>query len=258
MYRSLSKLPPFVRASGDEALGDDRVIVTAKYWRLGFSGDPFPSGTYSSSSQVRSAPGLVEPDVVFSEQPGQNNTLDVSTCDTAETLTPDPESNAQAQYGNSTLLPTIGARLQQRLSPAKLDLSYSDVTLLMGICSFETLGNANVTEGGKLQIAVNPVCGIFNATEWKIYGYALSAGKYYGAGYGNPYYKALGQGFLRELYARLNGTAPPLQDPISLNSTIDGDATEFPLPSAKGHGIYFDGSHDNSKSLLFAMIRLRS
>ncbi|KDN52423.1 phosphoglycerate mutase-like protein [Tilletiaria anomala UBC 951] len=245
VYRKQSHLLPFIRASGDESLGNDRVIVTAKYWRLGFSGANFPSGSFTRSQQIRQAPGLQKPDIVFSERSGQNNTLDVKTCTNAGHLSPDLEDAAQEAYGESTISPVIGRRLASRLAPAKVDLTYADIMHIMGLCSFKTLSNANITNG-KLQLTVSPVCGAFNATEWKIYGYANSVGKYAGAGYGNPYYKALGQGFLRELYARLDGTAPPLSDPTSLNSTLGGQVSTFPLPSSKGHLIYFDGSHDNN------------
>mgnify|MGYP000117816826 CR=1 FL=1 len=247
MYPGLSSEEAFVRASGDEALLDDRAIMTAKYWTLGYIGAAFPSGTFTTAQQIRGAPGLKEPNVVFSEQDGFNNTLDVSTCTNAENLTPDPESAAQQAYGMSTIVPVVGQRLQYRLRPAVVNLTYSDILNIMNLCSFETLSNAVVTNG-QLSLKASPVCNAFTDSEWQIYGYALNAGKYAGAGYGNPYYKALGQGYLRELYARFNGSAPPLQEPTSLNSTIDGNPANFPLPSAKRNQVFFDGSHDNSKS----------
>lgn len=40
-------------------------------------------------------------DVIISERDGQNNTLDVSTCEANEALTPDPEDAAKDAYGNS-------------------------------------------------------------------------------------------------------------------------------------------------------------
>ncbi|PWN43829.1 phosphoglycerate mutase-like protein [Ceraceosorus guamensis] len=244
----------FVRSSGDEALGDDRVIVTAKYWRLGFEGKPFPSGDFSTSAQIRAAPGLTEPDVVFSELTGQNNTLDVSTCTNENNLpSSQGESGAQSRYGASTLVPTIGARLQQVIKDAggaNVTLTYSDILNIGNLCSFETLGLSTV-QSGSLQLPngkISPWCNIFNNDEWPLYGYALDVGKWTGAGYGNPYYKALGQGYIRELLARFNGKLPPALDkPTSLNSTIDGSNATFPTPPAKT--IFFDGSHDNTFGL---------
>ncbi len=245
VYPGLRSHEPFVRTSGDVATLDDRVIVTGEYWKLGFSGAPFPAGQYTTSDSVRNAAGLPKSNVILSEQDGFNNTLDVSTCVNQQKQNPKPEDAALAAYGDSTLVPVIGARLQERLQPAKINFTSSDILNLMSICSFETLGNANVING-KLSISENPVCGAFNEQEWKYYGYALSAGKYAGAGYGNEYYKAVGQGFLRELYARFNESAPPLQQPTSLNSTIDGNPATFPLPSSRGYRVFFDGSHDNN------------
>lgn len=251
VYPLLTRAPPFVRASGDEDLLDDRVILTAKYWRLGFTGGGFPAGTFASSADVRAAASsLPAPQVIFSEQAGQNNTLDVSSC-TNENNIPSAqgEKGAQQAYAQTTILPIVGVRLQNRLiaSGAKgLNLTGTDMINLASLCSFETLGRATVTNG-RLGIAQAPFCSLFNETEWPILGYAFDVGKWTGAGYGNPYYKALGQGFLRELVARFTGKSPPLDSPTSLNSTIDGRATKFPLPNQlTGPMVYFDGSHDNN------------
>jgi hypothetical protein len=251
-YPLLSVTPPFVRASGDEASLDDRVILTAKYWTLGFSGARFPSGTFANSSDVRAAgQTLKEPQVIFSENANQNNTLDVSTC-TNENAIPDAngEKGAQQQFAQSTILPTVGARLQQRLiqggAAKSLNLTGTDLINLASLCSFETLGRA-VVQNGKLQVKQSDFCGMFAADEWAVLGYAFDVGKWKGAGYGNPYYKALGQGFLREYVARLNGHLPNVTEPTSLNSTVDSNPQLFPAPNALGGpSVFFDGSHDNN------------
>lgn len=249
----MSKKEPFIRASGDTESLDDRVILTAKYWRLGFIGEPFPSDEMTTAEDVRRLARLFkDPDVTISEMKGRNNTLDVSTCPANENRKDiDGEDGAQEAYSKSTLIPHIGKRLQQRFQSSgvpDLELSGTDLINLANICSFETLSRASVSHG-RLSIKQSPFCNLFNKTEWEILGYVYDVGKWKGAGYGNPYHKALGQGFLRELLSRLTNRRPILSPPTSLNSTLDGASGSFPLPN-KSHGpvVFFDGSHDNSKS----------
>ncbi|KAL9940724.1 hypothetical protein V8E36_000212 [Tilletia maclaganii] len=244
LYPSLDKRGIFVRSTGDLDVLDDRVIVTAQYWKLGYSGAKFPAGNISSSNQTRYAPGLPALDVIFSELPGVNNTLDVSTCTADENQSPKPESAAQAAYGKSTLEPVIGARLSQGLAPANITFTYTDILNLMSMCPFDTLGRASVVDG-QLKLAggnISEYCTAFSDDEWQLYGYANDVGKWSGAGYGNRFSRAEGGGYLRELLARFTGVAPPLNPPTSLNTTIDGNPAQFPLD----RGIYFDGTHDNN------------
>lgn len=112
-------------------------------------------------------------------------------------------------------------------------------------------------------MTVSPFCEIFDESEWKLYQYALDVGKYYGAGYGDPYYKALGTGYVRELLARFSSTRPPLDPPTSLNTTFDSSNATFPLPpSGKASGsaqhptLFFDGTHDNNAGPIAAAIGL--
>lgn len=251
-YPSLTHVAPFVRGSGDVDTLDDRVILTARYWRLGFEGKPFPSGSFVNSAEVRSAAQHIpNTDLNISEKDGQNNTLDVSTCTNFENVpSSQGEKGAQQSFAQTTILPIVGTRLQDRLiqsgAPQNFNLTGTDIINLASICSFETLGRASV-EDGKLHIAQSPFCSLFNSTEWPILGYAFDVGKWKGVGYGSQYYKANGQGFLRELVARFTGKPPPLSDPTSLNTTLDGNSKTFPLPSRhKGPLVYFDGSHDNN------------
>jgi len=67
----------------------------------------------SDSASTRSAVADVKLDVIVSERDGQNNTLDVSTCDAEENQTPDPEDNAKDLYGNSVSTSIIS----QKTSP---------------------------------------------------------------------------------------------------------------------------------------------
>jgi Histidine phosphatase superfamily (branch 2) len=263
-YPSLTHVAPFVRGSGDLDTLDDRVILTARYWKLGFEGKPFPSGSFVNSADVRSAAQKIpNTDLNISEKDGQNNTLDVSTCTNFENVPSSKgEKGAQQSFAQTTILPIIGTRLQNKLiqsgAPQNFNLTGTDLINLATICSFETLGRASVQDG-KLHLSQSPFCTLFNSTEWPILGYAFDVGKWKGVGYGSQYYKANGQGFLRELLARFTGKAPPLADPTSLNSTLDGNSKTFPLPSKhKGPLVYFDGSHDNNIGPIVAAASLFS
>jgi hypothetical protein len=251
-YPFLRQIPPFVRASGDEASRDDRVILTAKFWRLGYTGGQFPSTLLKTSDDVRLAAAfLAEPDVVFSEAPGANNTLDVATCTNENNIPSDRgEKGAQQAFATSTILPQVGARLSSRLKDAggeHITLTGTDLINLAALCSFDTFTRASVRQR-QLTLVQSGFCNMFNVNEWPMLGYAFDVGKWQGAGYGNPYYKSIGTGFLRELAARFTGQPPPLTEPTSLNTTDDGSSQTFPLPSTPGGPVvYFDGSHDNSE-----------
>lgn len=252
VYSSLSHLPPFVRAGGDEGTRNDRVILTAKYWRLGFTGGEFPSQLLQTADDVREAAlSLPTPEVILSEQSGSNNTLDVSTCSNYNDIpSQEGERGAQLAFASSTIVPIVGTRLASRFAGAGisgLDLNEQDLLNLAMLCSFETLGRASVHKG-RLSLRQSEFCHVFEKKEWPIFGYAFDVGKWKGQGYGNPYHKALGTGFLRELVARFNGTFPSVLEPTSLNSTVDGNCTTFPLPNiTAGPVFFFDGSHDNSE-----------
>lgn len=247
-------MPPFVRASGDEDTQDDRVILTSQFWLLGFRGGSFPRGTLRTHYDVRkAASNLPRPDVKLSEKAGFNNTLDVSTCINGNERPPsEGERGAQTAFAESTLVDSIGRRLASRLissSKERPKLDGQDLLNLAQVCSFETLKGA-IIHNGHLDLAQSPFCNVFNHTEWAMLGYAFDVGKWKGFGYGNPYHRAVATGFLRELLARFTNEQPSLAAPTSLNTTIDKDEHNFPLPNTQeGPVIYFDGSHDNSRSI---------
>jgi hypothetical protein len=249
-----------VRAGGDEATLDHRVILTAQYWKLGFMGDNFPSVYMRSARDVRRAAlGIPRPDVIISELAGSNNTLDVRTCTNYNEVSPvNGESGAQEAFAKSTIVPVVGSRLVARFASAGavgLDLNGQDLLNLASLCSFDTLGRTSIKDG-KLQVKQSGFCGLYESQEWPIIGYAYDVGKWKGQGYGTPYHKALGTGFLRELVARFNGSTPPLSQPTSLNITLDGNQKTFPLPDlTSGPVVYFDGSHDNSESKWSSCLR---
>ncbi|EPQ27361.1 uncharacterized protein PFL1_04900 [Pseudozyma flocculosa PF-1] len=256
----LAKAVPFARSTGDLD-GSDRVILTAQYWLAGFHGQdvPFHSAPLDTSDAVRTfaRASLPLPDVIFSEHDGQNNTLHVDTCPAADALTgPDTEDGAQALFTNSTLLDTVGRRLDDRLRTAgvrNLTLSGTDLVNLSNLCAFETLIDAELLPGYRVRHRPSGFCSLFRDDDWEALGYVYDVGKYYGAGYGNPYHRALGQGYLRELRARLTNTAPVLDPPTSLNTTVDGDPALFPVDDGR---IYLDTSHDNEIGPMVAALGL--
>lgn len=243
----------FIRTTGTPA--SDRVIVTSEYWARGFAGEEFPSAPLTDGPSTRAAAvGGPQPNVIISEATGSNNTLDVSTCPND---TGDGENAAIAAYGNSTLVPRIGARLQKAFAQAgaKINFTTTDITSLAALCPFETLSRANVTDSGELSLSISPYCSVLQDSEWPLYGYAVDAGKYYGSGYGDPYHRGVALGYLRELLARLTGTRPIIDTPSAINTTLDSSQTTFPT-GAGAPRIFFDGSHDNNISPIVAAFGL--
>ncbi|PWN19637.1 phosphoglycerate mutase-like protein [Microstroma glucosiphilum] len=257
----------FIRTSGDPDA--DRVIVTSQFWSMGYHGEPFPEGPLTDGSSVRAAgaEAKVQPNVIISEQNGSNNTLNVDTCP-ADTEYGDVagEDLATSTYGNSTLVPTIGARLGRAFGQAgvSLSLSSTDLANSLGLCSFDTLATGPVSSG-HLNLTISPFCTLFTPEEFQMYEYYLDVGKYYGSGYGDPYHEALGVSYLRELLARLTGTEVDLASPTgALNTTLDahGANSTFPIPPKdavqplSGVRIFHDASHDNNISPIVASFGL--
>lgn len=195
----------------------------------------------SSPEKVRNIIALPKVDVVVSELPGVNNTLDPLTC---PGYSQQWHSTAAKEYGRNTVEAVVGARLQERLHPANISLEASEVESLMALCSFASFAPANVTDG-LLELDVSPVCGVFTPDEWRIVDYYYSLHFYYGAAGGNPYHRGAYQGYLRELYARLTNTAPVLEPVTTINTTTLAEGG-FPLPGDDGIQFYADFTHDTN------------
>lgn len=258
----------FIRTSGDSTA--DRVIVTSQYWSMGYHGEAFPDGLLTDGSSVRAAgaKAKVQPNVIISERNGQNNTLNVATCPAdTEYGSVAGEALATATYGNSTLVPTIGTRLSRAFRQAGASLSFSstDLANLFSLCAFATLAGSPVSSGHP-NVTLSPFCTLFTPEEFELYEYYLDVGKYYGSGYGDPYHEALGASYLRELLARLTGSAVDLTPPTgALNTTLDapGASSTFPIPPLsdvarplRGARIFHDASHDNTISPIIASFGL--
>lgn len=263
IYTSLAKDGgAFIRSSGNDVIGQDRLLLTSKYWRLGFEGKPFPSRGMSNSSQVRALSQSIRPaDVIIAENSATNDTLSPSTCPADQKTKPANISSdaMQAAYANSTILPVIGTRLQKYFNQNKIPLNITQYIIsdLANLCLFETFSRAHINHQGKsLDMPQSQFCQIFNGEDdWKILGYFMDLGMYYQAGYGNPYHKGLGTGFLRELLARFTNTPPLLYPPTSLNTTLDAaNSPTFPI---KDGMIYMDTSHDGTMASIASSIGLK-
>lgn len=121
---------PFIRASGNygnqSLVPSDRVLWTARWWALGFSGAPFPDHDVTSAELVRDE-SLPKLDVVLSEQKGSNNTLSPETCPHLD----DPSDDIAATYRNNTVLPSTGASILRRIHPATMTLEAADIQAIM-------------------------------------------------------------------------------------------------------------------------------
>ncbi len=106
------------------------------------------------------------------------------------------------------------------------------------ICAFET--NA---------FGSSPFCSLFTSAEWAAFSHTFDQLLYYDYSFGNPTGRAQGIGYLQELLARLRGQYINFSN-SSVNSTIDKEASDFPLDGE----LYIDFTHDTTVvSLLTAM-----
>lgn len=232
---------PFVRASGQE-----RVIASAKNFTTGF---------YSALSADKNPPPSL-PDggapkmVIISESPTANNTMHHGLCRVFEDST--TGDLAQAEFIAATF-PPITARLNAQGFKG-VTLSDTDILSLMDLCPFDTVAYplssfttiSSPTGGGKL----SPFCALFTPSDWTIYDYLQSLGKYYGYGPGNSLAATQGVGYVNELLARLTRT--PVVDNTTTNSTLDGNEETFPL----NRTVYADFSHDNDMMGILTALRI--
>ena len=219
-YSHLSKdFAPFVRAAGQT-----RVIDSAQNFTQGFHKARLEDKASSS------ADGFPYPIVNISEASGGNNSLNHGLCQSFENGPWSQTARVAQQAWIDVFVPPIMARLNRDLSGA--NLTDSEVVHLMDLCPFNTVASST----GQM----SPFCDLFNEEEWRQYDYFESVGKYYGYGNGNLLGPTQGVGFANELIARLTGK--PIEDHTSVNHTLDGSNTTFPL--GKEYPLYADFSHD--------------
>ncbi|KAL7418618.1 hypothetical protein Q5752_007076 [Cryptotrichosporon argae] len=208
----------FARASGEQ-----RVIESSQYFLQGFLGEDFV---------IKNTSDLPEPQVIISETTGLNNTLIVSNCPADENYTPNLETTAQTNWLSvnckrgawktrltiQVYTPPIISRLESQASGA--NLTGTDVLNFMSLCGFDAINQGTT-------YAESEWCSLFEADEWAQNGYYFDVEKWWGHSYGDPYVKAEYAGFVNELIARLNDSAPLLGGAI--NTTLDTDPSTFPL-----------------------------
>jgi len=220
---------PFVRASGQS-----RVIESGKRFLQGLvhmkNNDP------GAKSDQRS-PKI---NVMISEEPGSNNTLNHNTCPVFESseLGDTVEDNYKA-----LIAPAIAERLEKQIPG--VTFTDKEVIYLMDMCPFDTISS---NQDGSI---LSPFCSLFTDSEWSKYNYLQSLSKYYGYGAGNPLGPTQGVGFVNELIARM--THSPVHDSTSTNRTLDAaGAPSFPLNKP----IYADFTHDNGMIPIFFALGL--
>ena len=219
-YSHLSKdFVPFVRASGQT-----RVVESAQNFTQGFHKARLEDKAASSPDN------FPYPIVNISEVLGSNNSLNHGLCKNFEDGPVSKTSRDAQQAWIDVFVPAILARLNRDLPGA--NLTDSEVVYLMDLCPFNTVASST----GQ----ISPFCDLFTEEEWHQYDYFESVGKYYGYSQGNPLGPSQGVGFTNELIARM--TKMPVEDHTSVNHTLDGSNTTFPL--GDGHPLYADFSHD--------------
>ncbi|KAJ5579846.1 Histidine phosphatase superfamily clade-2 [Penicillium hispanicum] len=229
-YESLARdHVPFIRASDSS-----RVVRSGRKFIQGFE------QTKRQSQSLQRDQDSPKINVVLSEDPGSNNTLNHNTCPVFEAS--GLGDDVAADYADLFALP-IQKRLEKHLPGVQL--STEDVVHLMDVCAFDTV--ASTSDGSKQ----SGFCQLFTLPEWAQYNYLQSLGKYYGYGAGNPLGPTQGIGFVNELIARLTHT--PVHDDTTTNHTLDAPgAPTFPVDRT----LYADFTHDNGMIPIFFALGL--
>ena len=219
-YQGLTRnLTPFVRATSEA-----RVLASAQYFNKGYHQARLADKNSTAFDEYP------YPITIISEAVGSNNTLSHGLCTNFEDG-PDSQigDNAQSIW-REIFTPPITARLNDNLRGA--NLTAVDTIMIMDLCPFSTIAS---TTG-----EISPFCGLFMEHEWHQYDYYETLGKYYGYSDGNPLGPTQGVGFTNELIARLTNEA--VQDHTSMNRTLDGSQSSFPVGGS--HVLFADFSHD--------------
>ncbi|KAJ1026244.1 hypothetical protein NDA18_003901 [Ustilago nuda] len=211
-------LPVFVRTTDQS-----RVNVTSWTFSEGFMGPDWRNRL--------AAPLLTLPD----SSKAYNDSLAVGTCPFSQN---DTSSDDAFAIWNDVYLPKVVQRLQRALP--NLNLTTSDVQAMQNACPFQSAYLSHLS----------PFCAIFNLHEWELYSYGQDLQQFENAGYGGPFGRAWGVGWVNELLARL--TDSPVTDRTSTNTTLDADKNTFPL----GLPVYLDFTHDTQLASAVAVMGL--
>lgn len=86
-------------------------------------------------------------------------------------------------------------------------------------------------------------CELFTYEEWQGFEYSIDLQFNGNNGFGSPTGRAVGIGYVEELYARIQGHLPNVPaGTTQINTTMDGMTATFPLNQT----LYFDFSHDTN------------
>ncbi|KAL9090005.1 MAG: hypothetical protein Q9165_005534 [Trypethelium subeluteriae] len=196
-------------------------------WALGFFGPSFELTPDPSLSSFVN--GSLFDVVIIPEGGTENNTLaSYDSCFNDN----DPEIGYLGDYDLypyiAKYLPAATARLQQ-YAPKGFTFNTNDTYAMQSICAYETN-----------YIGASDFCSLFTEDEWTGFENTLDIEYYFDYSFGNPTGRAQGIGYLQELLARLEDQYI-VSSNSSVNSTLDDNATDFPL----GRPFYVDFSHDD-------------
>jgi hypothetical protein len=219
--------------------GQSRIENSQINWALGFFGPSFqtiPDPTLANWTSPFSV-------VIIPEGGTENNTL--ASYDSCFN-----DNDALGSIGDDelfTYLPLyLGAATQrlQQYAPPGFTFNYNDTYAMQSICAYEYN-----------YIGSSDFCYLFTADEWAGFENTLdiececplpsllpllTSSDYGDYSFGNPTGRAQGIGYLQELLARLEHVYITSSN-SSVNSTLDDNATDFPL----GQPFYADFTHDD-------------
>ncbi|KIS67246.1 uncharacterized protein UMAG_04350 [Mycosarcoma maydis] len=209
----------FARAGSQQ-----RIVDSGLAWLNGFFGSNWTS-TSSFEIQI--------------EHPGFNTTTAPEFACAAWKKPGSSPGGAMADKWAAIYLQDAILRLGPNFGGAKLNS-----TLLFGMqqmCSYDTVA-----------FGYSDFCALFTKQEWLDYEYAWDLKFMNTNGATSPLGKAYGLGWVNELVSRLTRTPWKLETQTSENSTLNLDATTFPLDRR----LYVDFTHDSTITSVLAALDL--
>jgi len=189
-----------------------RMLDSARYWTLGFFGWDAPEKVNLE---------------VHTEAENQNSTLSPKyTCPNARDHSLKFGSRLAQEWRQIYLAKTV-ERLQKHV--LGLSLAVEDVAAMMSLCAFETTG-----------LGYSDFCRLFTKEEWEGYEYEYDLAFQANHGFMNPTAKAQGIGWVNEFLVRLTKSTQPNKYITSQNTTLNQNATYFPVDQP----LYVDFTHD--------------
>jgi hypothetical protein len=202
---------------------EDRMLKSAEYFMAGFFGLEWTNNA------------TLEPII---EQTGYNNTLaGYFQCNNSNNYLSTGGNNASLVWENIYLK---DATARFKSMAGGYNWTVADTYNLQTICPYETVA-----------YGYSEICDVFTFEEWQGFEYSIDLQFQGNDGFESPTGRAVGIGYVEELYARLQGHLYDLPaGSTQANATLDGMTETFPLNQT----LYFDFSHDtNIWSIMTAM-----